>query len=367
MSKVSVVFLPLAQFTLRSLAMWNKLNFKTWATKVLLLFAICYNLYHLLIGIQNPLRELEHGFLIKEVFRLDYETPILGPDWRIPIEFASYQYSVSLIVKLFNTPLDISGPTSSIFYFYVSLFLLFFILQEFKFDPNLNLLCLVFVLLNPIYCLWPRAFLYETTAIIFSLAYLLFSVKKSYNSHRYRCAVLALFFGAIAAPTKITTFAPYSFFLVFLFTVLNHIKGGFSFKYWHIALPIILFVPYVASTLWNGYADSFKTNLNIAYQLSTFLHFNDWVIWNWEGRTSLITWQKIISESMFFVKLFPFFLLLYKLKYWKHAMVCFVFWWIGSLLFTRLYYVHSYYNVANGFFLAGFIGFTVCGIMETSN
>lgn len=340
------------------------------------LFSIGFNIYHLQIGISNPLRELEHGFrqcqtaistywLLKDGFKLDYETPILGPDWRLPIEFASFQYSTALVIKLFDFPLDITGRLVSIFYFYAAVLLLFFILKELKLDIGFILLALSCVLINPNYCFWPRAYLYESTALCLSLGFVLFSLKY-FNSNSILNFIITVLFGIVAAPTKITTFLIYLAFIFCLF-VLKAFKKEFENKKksFFISVFLMLVIPIIASSAWNNYADSFKLNHLIASNLSTQSHVKEWVFWNFRDRFSFETWNKIIPESMFIVKLFPLLLFLFNLKYWKQALLCIGFWLLGPLLFTRLYYVHAYYNTANGFFLGLFIAFILYSLLES--
>lgn len=327
-------------------------------------FSVIYNLIHLLYKIDNPLRELEHGFrqcqtaisafwLTKTGFKFAYETPILGPPWSIPIEFASYQYVVAALNSIFELDFDISGRVVSIVFFYLSLVLMFFILSRFKFDIHFILLALSFVLLSPIFCFWPRAFMYETTALALSLAFVLFSMIY-FDTKSIIYLVIALLFGVIAAPTKITTFYIYWFFTFSIF-LFSHIKSFWNKEL--IKVFILFFLPILASTIWNLYTDLYKNNHLIAYQLSSSSHWHTWIWTSMEEKFNIDTWDKIITESMFVIKIFPFFLFMFFLKYWKQACISLFFWLLGPFTFTKLYYVHGYYNVANGLFLSVFISF----------
>ena len=334
---------------------------------VLLLVCFCVNICYLSYKITNPLRELEHGFrqcqtavsaywLKKEGIRLDYQTPIMGSDWRIPIEFPSYQIVVALFSSVSSLSIDLCGRIISIAFFYGSLAVMYGIINFLFSYKALSYCILSFTLINPIYLFWPRAFLYETTALFFSVLYLYFFLVsiKNKNLVIYIACIIA---GALSSMTKITTFC--IFILPAFVYVFIDKKEKIKWLYFFISICI----PVAMSLLWNSYTDTFKNQHLIANVLNAKNHLDAWILWEFSERINIETWKKIFTDSLFIVKLFPFFILLYKLKYWLPAMFCLLFWILGPALFTRLYYVHGYYNIANSLFLSAFVGFIFYSIL----
>lgn len=349
----------------------SKKYFKNNTILLILLFAFLFNFYHLTYKISNPLRETEHGFrqcqtaistywLIQDGFKLAYETPILGPNWSIPIEFASFQYVVAFVVKIINSPLDITGRIISILFFYGCLFWVFKILKELKFHSDFLYLSLSIILINPIYCFWPRAFLYETTALFLSLGFVFYAIKY-FDTQKYKYLIFSFIFGIFAAPTKITTFLVYVSFVGFLFIYI-YLKNANTKSF--ILTTLIIICPIIISFLWNYYADSFKINHLIAYKLTSKVHLTDWILSDLNFRFSKETWIKILYDSKFIIYVFPLFIVLFFLKFWKNALICLCFWILPLLFFTKLYYVHGYYNVANGVFLSLFVSFILYSIFK---
>ena len=81
--------------------------------------ALGYYLWAVSVGWSRPITE-RHDFrqtqcaittyyMVKEPFKLAYETPVFGLPWSIPFEFPLYQWTVASVVRLFATPLEQTG------------------------------------------------------------------------------------------------------------------------------------------------------------------------------------------------------------------------------------------------------------------
>src|SRR5882757_9798087 len=55
-------------------------------------------------------------WLKQDGFRLNYETPLFGPPWSIPMEFPVYQWCVATFSRLTGVPLIQSGRATSILF-----------------------------------------------------------------------------------------------------------------------------------------------------------------------------------------------------------------------------------------------------------
>jgi hypothetical protein len=168
------------------------------------------------IGWNNTLCD-QHGFrqtqtaitsfyTIKEGFKLNYITPILGKPWSIPMEFPLYQWIVSLFVLITQINLDQAGRLVTLLFFYLSLIPIYYLLGYFVSDKSHRLVFLSLLLASPFYVFWSRAFMIESLALFLSLCFLLLFVRNLTRPAplTYLAACAA---GALAAITKITSFS----------------------------------------------------------------------------------------------------------------------------------------------------------------
>jgi len=149
---------------------------------------------------------------------LQYETPVLGPPWSIPLEFPLYQYIVYILVKLTGYSLEPAGRLVSLLFFGSLLFPFYFLTKPYFADSSRGYIALLLLCSSPQYLFWSRSFLIESTVLALSLWYLYFLKKQcdrevnyAQNSGKsFLLLALILGTGAIAAITKVTTFFIYA-------------------------------------------------------------------------------------------------------------------------------------------------------------
>ena len=149
-------------------------------------------------------------WVVKEGFKLDYETPIFGPPWSIPFEFPVYQWSVAAFSRATGLPVEQSGRAVSILYFLATLPAIYLLAALLGLAPAPRLLVLAVVLSSPVYLFYVRSFMIETTALCFASWFLL-AVGRAARDLQWRWSFLAAASGSLAALAKVTTLAVYCF------------------------------------------------------------------------------------------------------------------------------------------------------------
>ena len=71
-------------------------------------------------GFRQTQTAITSYYTIKEGFKLNYITPILGRPWSIPMEFPLYQWIVSVLVLITRINLDQAGRLITLLFFYLS-------------------------------------------------------------------------------------------------------------------------------------------------------------------------------------------------------------------------------------------------------
>jgi hypothetical protein len=105
---------------------------------------------------------------------LVYETPLLGPPWRIPHEIPLYQALVVSLASATGLKLEAAGRAVALVSFYAALGSGYLLLAELGISARRRLLMLAFWLMSPLY-FWSRTFMIESTALFLCLTFLAFS------------------------------------------------------------------------------------------------------------------------------------------------------------------------------------------------
>jgi hypothetical protein len=326
-------------------------------------------------------------YTIKDGFHLDYETPVLGKPWSIPLEFPLYQWVVAATTMLFHSPLDQTGRFWSLLFFYLSLFPLFSLLGVFTKDREKRLLVLSFVLINPTYLFWSRTFLIESLVLFLGLVYL-WSAAKALDSSQTnsRYFLLAAFVGSLTGLTKVTTWVAFCLpcFLLILrawFEKKNSADRQKARRSFALNAVLLLGIPFLVALSWSRFADYHKSlnplaNNFLTSASQTQIH---WIFGSLAQRLSLNSWSQIIEFSSLPVTFenpsltknaFQIILILIWAFIFffsgrrKALLLCFSFFIFPILVFFNLYYVHTYYFYTNGIFLSILMGLSALSLLE---
>lgn len=355
-----------------------------------LLFALCLAIHLMLslVGWENSLSD-RHGFrqtqtaittyyVIKDGFRLDYITPILGKPWSIPFEFPLYQWIVAAFVLISRIHLEQAGRFISLAFFYLSLIPIYQLLGYFVTNKSHRLTFLCLLLASPIYIFWPRTFMIESLAVFLSLVFLDVAARAVID-RKPVMLLSACALGGLAVLVKTTTFLVYcipAFSLCVWLWARERKSIGFSPKQFA-NLILIFAVPLIIGAGWVMYADHLKS-LNPLAGDFTAEASKYWIFGTITQKLSLDTWKVCAShllviagirlENLRTLLIFTFFAgAIFSLKksgYHTVALLSLGFFLAGPVIFTNLYVVHDYYWYSNSIFLLTSMGFLILPLLE---
>jgi hypothetical protein len=362
-----------------------------------LIFLAClgFHFYFSLVGWSHNILD-QYGFrqtqtaistfyTVREGFKLAYVTPVLGAPWSIPLEFPLFQWIVAATIMLFKTSLDQTGRFINLLFFYFSLIPLYSILGLWMKNKNHKLIILSLILLNPTYLFWSRTFMIESLALFLCILFGWLIMKFLHNQKRPIYLVLGIIIGCLAALTKVTTFVALGpalgFILVYIWYKNNEKKYSSREIKKYFLYGLLLFgIPLLITIGWNHYADGLKelnpmangfiTSRNLTkWNFGTFGQKIDPSVWIQIFKNSFVPIQifgvwKILNYTLpvFFI-VFPLLLILTK-AYRRKMLLSFLFFMIGPLIFTNLYFIHNYYFYANNFFMSILLGLFIIAIFE---
>lgn len=357
--------------------------------------ALIFNFYYIFAGFNNDLlnmysfRQTQVAisifYYLKEGFKLNYITPVLGSPWSIPMEFPTYQLIVGFFSKITQLPVDQSGRIVSIAFFYASLLIIYKLGQIIFKKKESIFIFLTLILFNPMYIFWSRSVMIESTALYFSLLFL-FKIVKTYQKNQFSLANLLVIIvsGSLAGLTKITTYSIYcfvsgSYILYYYFYTKNFKKLITDCRFLMLnifRIFLIFFIPFSITILWTRHADYIKSLNPLAKDFITSQNLFTWNFGTLEQKIDKDTWLQISKFTIFnlfngfntlSIKLFLLGLSVITLFRKKlgirllFVLLCFL---VGPLVFTNLYYVHHYYYYANLVFIIGTFAYLIIYLYE---
>ncbi len=308
-------------------------------------------------------------------FRLDYETPLFGPPWSIPLEFPVYQWCVARLSRATGLPLDQSGRATSILFLLATLPAVCGLAGLAGLASPGRLLVAAAVLSSPVYLFYGRTFMIESTALCFSTWFML-ATGLAVRDLRLRWSAVAAICGTLAALAKVTTFVLYCFPAAGLalwlgwphWTARRESLSGV----WRAVLlgGVPVLVAAAISEWWVRHADAVKDS----NAFSGFLKSSEMTSWIWgtlDQRLSTDVWntvwsnlsQFVLSEPAFAVLLICAALVAGRLRRLAAAGAAgFI---LGPLLFANLYFRHDYYYNANALLLLLGAGLLLAGMWNS--
>lgn len=353
----------------------------SWLLGVAVVLSVAIRLYN----IEMPILE-RHGFrqtqtaitswaFLSDGYDLtDYQTPVLGPPWQVPMEYPVFQACAALVSQVFVPNLDIACRLTNIIFFYVSAWFLFLISRTVSENSPLSWCVLIFYLYSPFTVVWSRASIIDYAAVAFSLAYTYFLITwmNAKSEHQYTW-LTALIFGALAYLTKATTMVGFvipigAFIFLSLWLRRKDHVSGMSLKdiEWISKLACCVFLPALIGFLWIRYGDFVK-------ELSPYTEFlsskhpdvKTWVYGSIQQRLDVNQWQHIFGRIWQFVapygiSLAPLIGLIeirnLPLKTKTLFVTSLPAIGLPIIVFFNLYYRHDYYLVSLTPFIAILVG-----------
>lgn len=291
----------------------------------------------------------------------NYITPIMGYPWAIPMEFPVFQYIVSVLSGIFFN-INNTGRVLSFLFYLFSIFLMFQILKEIGFKKKVIFLYLSLYVTSPIFITYSFSFTIETTALLFSLLYFLFTIKYL-KKRAFPLFAFTTLFGIIASLCKVTTWIVFAGVTAILITFYfwREYKEK-EFNYNKIFDYLIIIIPLIIVFAWILYSDNIKAENPIGIEItSTALH--SWNYGTLKQKLSISNWIYYLIRSFvgvfgLFGLILPF-ILIYKsikkkikIKVNKELFFLSILgFFIGPAIFTNLHFEHDYYIIPGSIFL----------------
>lgn len=291
-------------------------------------------------------------------WKLDYETPLFGPPWSIPMEFPVYQTVVAKVSAWTGLRLESAGRGVSLFFFLATLPAVYGLTGLLPLARSRRLLVVAAVLASPTYLFYARTLMIETTALCFSV-WFLWATVRAVQRLDWRWAALAAGCGALAALAKVTTFLVYcppaAALCAWLWWRDRAATPGWQPR--RLALAAAPAAAAIAVGLWwVRHADAVKHS----NPLSGFLTSTELAKWNWgtlEQRLSGRFWTELWNNvSNFVLGEFALAALIVAIALTSGILRRFAlagagFFLLGTLLFSNLFFFHDYYYCANALLL----------------
>lgn len=346
----------------------------------LVILAFFFSIFAFTIGWYNPIVDF-HAFrqtqtalsafwMLKEGHYFNYQTPVLGYPWSIPLEFPLYQWLVVVVYKLTNLGLDQCGRLVSILAFYSILFPVYVLLKRLNFKITVFKIFTCLFLLSPLYLFWSRTFMIESLGLFLAISFL--ALTQEYLSEKKTLMVIVcIVCGCAGALVKITTFVPAALFCVGLVLMDWYKNYGCAINKKTIlryAITVLfVLIPLAVALLWVRYTDHIKA----AHPIGSFLTAKALMTWNFgtiAQRFSSQLWIKTIFERSLLTESLgyglPFFILFIyacgRKRYVKEiedsanikfALFSLAIYFSAFLIFTNLHIEHNYYNYENTLYL----------------
>lgn len=349
-------------------------------------FCLCFSIWATDVGWHNTIFDF-HSFrqtqtaissyyMLQTGKVLNYETPVLGPPWSIPFEFPLYQYLVAALTKTSHLPLDFCGRLVSAIFFYATLVPIFFLARDLGFERRYSLVVIALIAVSPHYIYWSRTFMIESTALFFSVSYVLLVERASrlddaVQKKPWTIWLMVALCGSLAGLVKVTTFA--SFLLAATLLIVWHVwqrrprasarlKAGLLFCAATLA-------PFMATVLWTHHADTLKAQ-NSAGKFLTSTALTGWNFGTFHQRLALANYHTcwfvmddIVGNKI--LLLLTFIVIASACRRQLSAFgACVGLYAVPVAVFFNLYVQHSYYEYANGIFLVCSVGIGVAGTMQ---
>jgi hypothetical protein len=310
-------------------------------------------------------------------FSINYETPIMGEPWEIPLEFPFYQWVVVAGARILDLPHVPVARGVSLASFYLTLVALWILLRAVGLKRAQRCWVLAFVLPIPAYLFYSRAFLIDPFATMAS-AWFLAAFQRTLATRKLRWATVAMTAGIVAALVKSVVF--------FVWLLPAAVYGAFVLgrsmvrrEGWRPVADILRWgvLPVVPSLLslkwWIYHTDKIKAAHPSGYIFtSENLSVGNFGSFTWESRLDLQTWATLFErwrEALIGPAWVGAALLLGLIgtrKYRVHALVCIAAFFVGQLAFPYAYAFQDYYFYAGAAFLGLALGFLALGWLEAS-
>jgi len=364
-----------------------RLNFARIVFLLLLLLSVFVRLYRIdgMLIEQYGFRQCQTAITVWTFMEegpklLTYQTPVLGPPWRIPMEFPVFQLVAYIVAKTGYFDLDMSCRLTNILFFYLSAFSLGILASKFFGRKSAAVIVLTYVWF-PYTIFWSRTCMIDFASAFFALMYMYYYLLWLYSPKRTVFAIIAILWGILAYLTKVTTM-PAFVFIIGILVVYNCYKTWFLEYYspvrnlfakinWRnlIIWIGISIIPIVTCIIWIKYSDYVKGQSPLtAWLTSDSLH--TWNFFSLDQLKNRYLWQIVLTNHSFSQFLKPIWLGFFiyvalsrayhlptRSRLFLYSSFLGIF--VPLIIHFNLYRVHSYYAIAISPLFAIILGYGI--------
>lgn len=246
-----------------------------------------------------PFREsqtaISADYLVREPSSLlEYQMPVLGAPWRVPLEFPLHQW-ISANLSKTGIPVAQAGRLVSVVGGIGSVIVMVGILRRLGLAGNWSLTAGCLLLASPSISLYSTAHQIETLALFLALSHV-YCCLEFLRTDRAAFAIPALFFGVLAALVKITTWMPAGFLLGLW--ILGELRAlGWRLGVRRLLLPVVVvFLPFVAGVAWSKWCSSIRAGNVMSEAVMNPREVNQWMFGTLALRFSVANWIMLIFK-----------------------------------------------------------------------
>jgi 4-amino-4-deoxy-L-arabinose transferase-like glycosyltransferase len=292
-----------------------------------------------------------------------YPTPVLGYPWSVPFEFPLYQWAVALLAMLpFGPDIDAAGRLVSTLAMVACLWPLRATLRGLGAPERLVDIATALFILSPLHLFWGRAAMIESTVLLLSLVFVL-CIQRLVARITPGWLLAAIVFAVLAALVKVTTFFAFALLAGALVAaeLLRRARRRDLRRAVVLAIASALPIALALAALlgWLHASDQIKLGSVLA-EFSTSKNLSGWNFDQQPLRMVDAFWRDVVLRRMLpdilghAMWLLPLALILLApsrrrwLPWLAAALALFL---APMLVFTKLHFIHNYYQMANATFL----------------
>lgn len=308
----------------------------------------------------HPFRQTQTAlsayWMLQDGVKMDYETPVMGAPWSIPMEFPFYQAAVTWVVRATGWALEPAGRAVTLFFFYAALPPLWLLLRRLGIAAGQRWLFLALVLTSPVYLFYSRTVTIESTALCLSL-WFLYCFHRAVATGGIGALLGAVVFGIFAGLGKVTT---YAVFLAPAVALGLHAIARRRDDWRRLLLRgcVAALPGVIAAAWWVFHSDAIKRR-NVLGDLLTSTRQHQWNYGPLSLRFEPKFWEQFAVQlerailpagALAGFAIVALLFLRGKVRLFAAVLLVAL---AGPLVFSNLYFIHDYYLYSSGlFFLA---------------
>lgn len=327
-------------------------------------------------GFRQTQTALTSYWMMREGWRLNYQTPIGGYPWSIPFEFPIYQLIVTIIAQWGKLPLDPVGRFVSFLFLIACAWPAFNLNKRLALPDETPWVFLILLWSTPIYVFWGRTFMIETAAVFFTFAAIPFFIDFLKSKNTTKSALHFAFWMTLGILQKSTTALPVILFLIviYLFSFVKEKKITLLFSRKVFVELGAIFFSVGVGFLWSYYSDLVRQQNTLGEQLTT-KSLTAWFYGTLDQRMDFnvirtVLWDRVFQRdvaSILGITILVVSLFIAKDKIRNVILSGVILFILPIGIFINLHFVHDYYQTSAVLFLIGSLAVGIVSIGEKFN